>query len=136
MNIRVLGATESITASAIRESSSDGITTMFQFGRDKVPIFSVQDVVKQCNYFCVVEHGLIVMHYLVVFAQAHNDFRLPELQSIAELHGFDFALAPASNDPGRPYMVIDLAEEEHARILARRCILVKQVEYLIGGHVI
>jgi tRNA (guanine10-N2)-methyltransferase len=70
------------------------------------------------------------MRYLFVFAQAHNDFRLPELHSVAELHRFDVSLAPAPDDrdPSRPYMVIDLAEEEHARILARRCILVKQVE--------
>lgn len=78
------------------------------------------------------------MHYLFVFAQAHNDFRLPELHSVAELHGFKFSLAPAPNDrdPSRPYMIVDLVEEEHARILARRCVLVKQVEYLIGDHVI
>ena len=78
------------------------------------------------------------MHYIFVFAQAHNNFRIPELQSVAELHGFDFSLAPASNDqdPSRPYMVIDLAEEAHARMLARRCILVKQVEYLIRDYVI
>lgn len=69
------------------------------------------------------------MHYLFVFAQAHNDFRLPELHSVAELHGFKFSLAPAPNDrdPSRPYMIVDLVEEEHARILARRCVLVKSV---------
>jgi tRNA (guanine10-N2)-methyltransferase len=69
------------------------------------------------------------MRYLFVFAQAHNDFRLPELYSVAELHGFQLSLpsAPDDRDPNRPYMVIDLAEEEHARILGRRCILVKQV---------
>jgi tRNA G10 N-methylase Trm11 len=78
------------------------------------------------------------MHYLFVFAQAHNDFRLPELQSVAELHGFNFSLAsaPDDRDPTRPYMVIDLAEEGHARILAGRCILVKQVEYSTGDYVI
>lgn len=78
------------------------------------------------------------MHYLFVFAQAHNNFRLAELRSIAELYGFDFSLAPASDDqdPSRPYMVIDLSEEAHARMLARRCILVKQVEHLIRDYVI
>jgi tRNA (guanine10-N2)-methyltransferase len=71
------------------------------------------------------------MQYLIVFAQVHNDFRLPELQSIAELHAFNISLAPVldERDPNRPYMVIDLAEESHARILARRCILVKSVKY-------
>jgi tRNA (guanine10-N2)-methyltransferase len=67
------------------------------------------------------------MHYLIVFAQVHNDFRLPELQSIAELYAFDISFAQAldDRDPSRPYMVVDLAEESHARILARRCVLVK-----------
>jgi tRNA (guanine10-N2)-methyltransferase len=67
------------------------------------------------------------MRYLFVFAQAHNDFRLPELHSIAELYGFTLSLSPNvdERDPTRPYMVIDLGNETHARILARRCILVK-----------
>lgn len=65
--------------------------------------------------------------YLVQFAQAHNDFRLPELQSIAELHNISYSLSkePENYDPDRPWTVIELEEEEHARILARRCILIK-----------
>lgn len=65
--------------------------------------------------------------YLVQFAQAHNDFRLPELQSIGELLGITVTLPidPESRDPMRPFMVIDLEEEMHARLLARRCILIK-----------
>lgn len=66
--------------------------------------------------------------YLLHFAQAHDDFRLPELQSIAELHGIAYSLPPREDrDTTRPFMVIDLEEEEHARILARRCILIKYV---------
>ncbi|KJA27817.1 hypothetical protein HYPSUDRAFT_34967 [Hypholoma sublateritium FD-334 SS-4] len=67
--------------------------------------------------------------YLVQFAQAHNDFRLPELQSIGELLGISVTLPSdlESRDPMRPVMVIDLEVEEHARLLARRCILIKAV---------
>jgi len=67
--------------------------------------------------------------YLLHFAQAHSDFRLPELQSIAELYGIAYSLPPQEEDrdPTRPFMVIDVEGEEHARILARRCILIKYV---------
>lgn len=62
--------------------------------------------------------------YLVVFAQSHSDFRIPELKSISELHGFPLLL-PEPCDPNRPFMVIELDQEEHARLLAKRCILIK-----------
>ena len=73
---------------------------------------------------------------IVHFAQAHADFRLPELESIAELHGFTIAKPcqqsgqPSSYEedtwnPNRPFWVVDLEGEEEAVLLARRCILVK-----------
>ena len=64
--------------------------------------------------------------YLVVFAQAHEDFRVPELRSIAELHGFPLTI-PDDFDSSRPFGVLSLDQEEHARFLARRCILIKCV---------
>ena len=75
--------------------------------------------------------------YLFVFAQIHNDFRLPELHSIAELYGFTFSLSPVAEDrdPNRPYMIIDLSEEKDARILAQRCVLVKQVTRQFNAQV-
>lgn len=65
--------------------------------------------------------------YLFVFAQAHDDFRIPELLSIAELHGFSITFPDVleERDPTRPYMILSLDQDEHARILARRCILVR-----------
>ena len=67
--------------------------------------------------------------FLFHFAQVHNEFRIPELESISELHGFNFGLSDGSeghgNDPSRPFMVIDLQEEAQARTLAQRCVLVK-----------
>ncbi|PPQ63667.1 hypothetical protein CVT24_004552 [Panaeolus cyanescens] len=72
--------------------------------------------------------------FLFHFAQAHNEFRLPELSSICELHGIPFSLSknPQSNDPNRPFMVIELENEEQARILAKRCILIKAIYEFYG----
>ncbi|KAI0302743.1 tRNA guanosine-2'-O-methyltransferase [Russula brevipes] len=64
--------------------------------------------------------------YLIVFAQAHEDFRVPELQSIAELHGFPLSI-PNDFEPSRPFGVLALEQEEHVQLLARRCILIKSV---------
>jgi len=67
--------------------------------------------------------------YLFVFAQAHVEFRIPELVSIAELNGFTiiFPDIHEERDPTRPFMILGLEEDEHARIFARRCILVKYI---------
>lgn len=71
---------------------------------------------------------------IVHFAQAHPEFRLPELQSVAELYGFNFERpAPGSLldgsseywDPLRPFWVIDFEEEAHAVWFSERCILVR-----------
>jgi hypothetical protein len=60
--------------------------------------------------------------FLIQFAQIHAEFRLPELQSVAELHGFPLDLT--NQDASRPFAVLDLTEAQ-ARLLAARCILIK-----------
>ena len=65
--------------------------------------------------------------YLLVFAQAHEDFRIPELRSVAELHGFPLDITNDYFDPSRPFGVLSLEHEDHVRLLARRCILIKWV---------
>ncbi len=62
--------------------------------------------------------------YLIVFAQAHEDFRVPELLSVAELYGFPLNIE-TDFDSSRPFGVLVLEKEEHVRLLARRCILIK-----------
>jgi tRNA (guanine10-N2)-methyltransferase len=62
--------------------------------------------------------------YLIVFAQAHDDFRVPELLSVAELYGFSLNIEN-DFDPSRPFGILVLEQEEHVRLLARRCILIK-----------
>ena len=65
--------------------------------------------------------------YLFHFAQIHNEFRLPELASVSELNSIPYQLSDVEEgrDPNRPFMVIKLEKEDHARTLARRCILIK-----------
>ncbi|KAF8495862.1 tRNA guanosine-2'-O-methyltransferase [Gautieria morchelliformis] len=63
---------------------------------------------------------------LIQFAQAHPDFRIPELLSVAQIYGFDIVVPPKP-DVTRPFMTVEVQEEEHARLLAQRCILVKSV---------
>ena len=65
--------------------------------------------------------------YLFVFAQVHDEFRIPELLSVSELHGFDikFPEDAEDRDTSRPFMILELESEEHARLLASRCILIK-----------
>jgi tRNA (guanine10-N2)-methyltransferase len=71
------------------------------------------------------------MEYLFVFAQSHEEFRVPELLSISELHGFSIGFDRYANvlDKAikRPFMILMLDKEEHAHILAQRCILIKCV---------
>ncbi|KAJ7647380.1 tRNA guanosine-2'-O-methyltransferase, partial [Roridomyces roridus] len=65
-------------------------------------------------------------NYLFLFAQSFSEFRLPELQSVSELYGINLSV-PEDCDPARPFMVLHLEREEHARMLAGRCILIKSV---------
>jgi tRNA (guanine10-N2)-methyltransferase len=62
--------------------------------------------------------------YLFVFAQAHHEFRIPELLSVAEIHQITLHL-PETYNISRPFMIIGLEEESHAHVLAARCILIK-----------
>ena len=70
--------------------------------------------------------SVMLAEYLILFAQAHHEFRIPELTSVAKIHGFQVILPVLADlDTTRPFMKISLQDEEHARILARRCILIK-----------
>lgn len=64
------------------------------------------------------------MQVLIQFAQAHADFRISELLSVACNFGFMVVL-PTNIDVNRPFMTVTLQEENHARLIAERCILVK-----------
>ena len=70
--------------------------------------------------------GIMLTQYLFVFAQVHDEFRIPELLSISELYGFEINF-PEDQDISRPFMILGLESEDHARLLARRCILIRCV---------
>ncbi|OSD07105.1 tRNA guanosine-2'-O-methyltransferase [Trametes coccinea BRFM310] len=79
----------------------------------------------------------MLTQYLFVFAQVHDEFRIPELQSVAEIYGFDIKLPdnPEDRKTARPFMVLGLESEEHAKLLARRCVLIKYVcEFYARGR--
>lgn len=66
--------------------------------------------------------------FLFVFAQVHDEFRIPELLSASELYNIAITFPhddPTKCDISRPFMVLGLDSEDHARILAKRCILIK-----------
>ena len=69
----------------------------------------------------------MLMQYLFVFSQVHDEFRIPELLSVAELYGFEikFPENPEDKDTTRPFMLLELESEEHARLLAKRCTLIR-----------
>lgn len=70
----------------------------------------------------------MLTQYLFVFAQVHDEFRIPELLSVAEVYGFEIRFTEDPEDRktiARPFMVLELESEEHARLLARRCVLIK-----------
>ena len=71
----------------------------------------------------------MVLQYLFVFAQVHDDFRIPELLSVAELLDINITLPKPAHllDVSRPFMVLGLDREEDARNLAKRCMLIKWV---------
>ncbi|PSR76499.1 hypothetical protein PHLCEN_2v8402 [Hermanssonia centrifuga] len=72
----------------------------------------------------------MVSQYLFVFAQAHDEFRIPELLSAAELHKISITFPEedlSKLDVSRPFMVLGLENEDDARTLAKRCILIKSV---------
>jgi hypothetical protein len=81
-----------------------------------------------------------MMEYLFVFAQSHEGFRLPELLSISELYGFtigfDRYASVLDEAVKTPFMILKLDKEEHAKILARRCIMIKYVSVIIMNHLI
>ncbi|KAI9148622.1 hypothetical protein H9P43_010103 [Blastocladiella emersonii ATCC 22665] len=61
--------------------------------------------------------------YLLHFAQAHEDFRRPEIDALAALEGV--ALTWVDYDPACPFATVDLASDAAAAALVRRSILVK-----------
>ncbi|KAL4943348.1 hypothetical protein BDV06DRAFT_211098 [Aspergillus oleicola] len=71
------------------------------------------------------------MEYVIRFAQAHETFRQPELQALANVHNIDLEIL--SYDEISPYCVIRLPNEEAARTLISRSILARDI-FELWGH--
>ncbi|KNE90481.1 hypothetical protein PSTG_16099 [Puccinia striiformis f. sp. tritici PST-78] len=65
--------------------------------------------------------------YIIIFAQAYEEFRLPELESIDVLFNLGIDYLGLEIDIYRPYMKIGLENEEKARLLGSRAILIKHI---------
>ncbi|KAI0085178.1 tRNA guanosine-2'-O-methyltransferase [Irpex rosettiformis] len=76
---------------------------------------------------------MTISSYIFVFAQVHEEFRIPELLSVSELYNISLTFPGGDStyaDVSTPFMIFGLECEEHAHILARRCILVKSIHEL------
>ncbi|CAE6483335.1 unnamed protein product [Rhizoctonia solani] len=66
--------------------------------------------------------------YFIHFAVTHAEFRIPELLSVAQCHGFKVGLPPESQiDNTRPFLHVEIDNDEYVQVLAQRCILVKAI---------
>ncbi|OGM49058.1 NAD-dependent histone deacetylase SIR2 [Aspergillus bombycis] len=72
----------------------------------------------------------VSMEYVVRFAQVHETFRRPEIESLAALAGIDLEIV--YYDPFSPYCVVKLPNEADAHTLIARSILAKDVFELWG----
>ncbi|PLW46524.1 hypothetical protein PCANC_08536 [Puccinia coronata f. sp. avenae] len=65
--------------------------------------------------------------YILIFAQAHEEFRLPELESIDVLFNLGIDYLGLELDIYRPYMKIGLENDQKAKLLGSRAILIKHI---------
>ncbi|ORZ02391.1 S-adenosyl-L-methionine-dependent methyltransferase [Syncephalastrum racemosum] len=70
--------------------------------------------------------------FLVQFAQFHEDFRLPELQSLAQFEKLNLGYNESDYSLDCPYFKVQLDSAEDARRLIRRAILIKNIVELWG----
>ena len=91
------------------------------------PTTRITNLLINKKYCTAASQATMVSQYLFVFAQVHDEFRIPELLSISELYDIEitFPADPQHLDVSRPFMVLGLQSEEDARTLAKRCILIR-----------
>ncbi|KAK2016718.1 tRNA guanosine-2'-O-methyltransferase [Colletotrichum eremochloae] len=71
------------------------------------------------------------MEYLVRFSQAHESFRLPELQALADLEGI--AMKVIEYSPDSPFCIITLPSPSDAPRLVARSLLTQSIHRLIAS---
>ncbi|KAL6921648.1 hypothetical protein FSST1_005674 [Fusarium sambucinum] len=70
------------------------------------------------------------MEFLIKFAQAHETFRVPEIEALALIEGLEMEIIDYSQDS--PFCVVQLASVEAAQRLAKRSILIQSIHELWG----
>ncbi|CAD1812257.1 unnamed protein product [Candida parapsilosis] len=68
--------------------------------------------------------------YLILLAQVYPDFRLAELDALAKLNGIDVDLS--QHDPTRPFLKVQLRDDNDAQALISRAVLSKAIYELWG----
>ncbi|ODQ77062.1 hypothetical protein BABINDRAFT_42226 [Babjeviella inositovora NRRL Y-12698] len=69
--------------------------------------------------------------YLIYFAQAYTNFRLPELESLAVLHSIKVDLSHHSELT--PFLIVELENDEQAKKLVERAMLTRGIYELWGS---
>ncbi|KAF4433090.1 tRNA guanosine-2 -O-methyltransferase trm11 [Fusarium acutatum] len=70
------------------------------------------------------------MDFLIKFAQAHETFRVPEIEALALVEGLNMKIVDYSQDS--PFCIVHLDSVESAKRLAKRSILIQSIHELWG----
>ncbi|CAG8705474.1 15265_t:CDS:10 [Cetraspora pellucida] len=72
------------------------------------------------------------MKYFIQFAQFHEEFRLPELESLAKIEDVKLIYNKKEYKENCPFLVVNIETEEEAERLVKRAILIKNIYELWG----
>ncbi|RHZ87310.1 hypothetical protein Glove_37g81 [Diversispora epigaea] len=70
--------------------------------------------------------------YLIQFAQFHEEFRLPELESLAKIENVNLSFNINDYKKDCPFFIVNIETEAEANRLIRRAILIKNIYELWG----
>ncbi|KAE8375121.1 hypothetical protein BDV26DRAFT_283698 [Aspergillus bertholletiae] len=94
------------------------------------PVAEVPGVLPRHVPQIYISRTVVAMEYVIRFAQVHETFRRPEIESLAALAGIDLEIV--YYDQFSPYCVVKLPNEADARTLIARSILAKDIFELWG----
>ncbi|KAB8276785.1 hypothetical protein BDV30DRAFT_224116 [Aspergillus minisclerotigenes] len=94
------------------------------------PVAEVPGVLPRHVPQIYISRTVVTMEYVIRFAQVHETFRRPEIESLAALAGIDLEIL--YYDQFSPYCVIRVPTEADARTLIARSILAKDIFELWG----
>ncbi|KAF9363199.1 hypothetical protein BGX34_004663 [Mortierella sp. NVP85] len=71
-------------------------------------------------------------HFLIQFAQQHEEFRLPELEALATIENVQMTYNPDDYSLESPFLIVEVESAEKAALLLNRAILIKTIIELWG----